>query len=284
MYAVPDEAAIWFGDLFAGDHLIDVYLRSDAAGMGGYNLPSKLVGAIGKALNKQLDASEGLRIFSPEFPQPQDQRYVLSEGTTMKDERPQRAILLTDSCTVDTVTGVRAGRRARGRLLFAPVIQAADRVSELRDRPIFGRFPLDAVETFEGGFADLSRCFMVDVRDVDPAARFAALSEQGAEELEVAWNAHAVRRGPLVAKRNAAKLAELLAADGVAERHNEDTGLVAELLGVAWRIEGGVLGAVDEALKRGDRPDEVCRRLMAELEALANVASEARDRLNQYQS
>ena len=108
----------------------------------------------------------------------------------MKHQAPNRAILLTDSCAVDTALTVdREGRRMRGRIQFAPVIPASDdaEIEALLTQPVYGRFPLPVCDTFEhGAVAELRYCFMADVRDVRANDRILALTADALEELEVA--------------------------------------------------------------------------------------------------
>jgi len=148
---------------------------------------------------------------------------------------------------------------------------------------VFGRFALPAGELFEGGIADLSRCFMVDVRDVDAGDRVASLGEDLVEGLEIAWNAASVRRGPLVARRNALKLAELLAGEGNLTTQKEmDASLVAEALGVAWRVEGRDLQRAAEAADRGELTDSVLEDLISDLLMMGELAQRAAERLSDY--
>lgn len=198
----------------------------------------------------------------------------------MKQDCPLRAILLSDSCTVDTALGTERGRRAQGRLLFAPIVPATEpQIVKLQTRRVFGRFPLpkDTDRHFAGGVAELRDCFMVDARAVRVADRFLTLSDLAAEDLEAAWDACATRRGPHVVEHNVARLAGSLSeGEGASQDDFDAVEMVAETLIAAWRLEGGVLRAAADSLT-GDKA--AVEQIVSELELLESFARIAHERL-----
>jgi hypothetical protein len=256
VYQEPDEQ-ISFGDIFESEHLIDVHARADTAALGGGPMEQTVAQKIAKAMSKELtDLGGGIPMYTP----------------------ANRAILLTDSCAVDTAMIVdRKGRRKRGRLLFAPVVLADEgEVERLLDQPQFDRFPLSPCDAFEhGAVAELRHCFMVDVRDLSEDDRITALDNEAAEDLEAAFAGYALRRGPLATERNVERLAELIAAEldpakleGVAE-------LIGEVLDVAWRLESAVDDVAGSELSR-----EKLDRLAGDLLTLEDVTRRARELLS----
>ncbi len=252
-------------------------------------MPRRLAERLAEAMNKPLPGNDAhVPLYSPKFPPGQDQSYVLAHGTPQES---RRAILLSDSCAVETAMAQqREGRRRRGRLLFAPIMDAPpEQIARLQERPVYGRFPLPPANDadgmdFQGGIAELGRSFTVDVRDVGTDDRIVSLDQPFSEQLEVAWNATAVRRGPLVVRRNALKLAELLARDGTVDEQEEiDAQLVADVLGIAWRIEGQALERVSEALEQNGPVDPVLTGLIDELRAVSSLAGQSAQRLEEYQ-
>jgi len=288
---------ISFGDVFESEHLIDVYAAGDTGALGGGPMPRGAAERLAKQVNRNLkdtgsellpvyspvleltDAdAESLPVYSPALDQHADKHHALAHGSNMKLEAPNRAILLTDSCAVDTALVVgRRGRRKRGRLLFAPVVPAtAEDIDRLGDEPVFGRFPLAACEAFgHGAIAELRYCFNVDVAEVRTTDRILALNDEAAEDLEVAWAAQTLRRGPLSTERNAERLTERLI-----ERGHGGAQSLAESLGEAidlgWLLESKLDAASDKSI---ELTSDLIEEVDAVLLSLESAARKARERL-----
>jgi hypothetical protein len=100
----------------------------------------------------------------------------------------------------------------------------------------------------------------------------------------VAWNAAAVRRGPLVVRRNALKLGQILAGDSAVEdQHEIDAMLVADTLGSAWRLEGWALAGAADAVDQSTAGPTDVEEVIAELRVVAELSARAADRLATYQ-
>jgi hypothetical protein len=280
VYRDPDER-VSFGDIFEREFFIDVHVDSKTSPLGGGPMDRRVADRIASQNHLELNdlESDEVLVFTPALGQLKEQFDVLARGSNMKLPAPNRAILLTDSCAVDTALVVdRHGRRKRGRLLFAPVVPAGDDdVARLTQKPVWGRFPLQKSTNFAGAVAELRYCFMVDVRDVLPEHRIVSLDEDGTEELEVAWNAYALRRGPLATERNAAKLSDSLRSD--ADTESDTVGpaeMIEEALNVAWRLEG----SLSEAAETPELDSTKLDRLATDLSELEEVARSARERLS----
>ena len=279
VYTTPAER-ISFGDIFQSDHLIDVHVGAEARALGGKPLQRTTVAKIARGNNLELiDSGDPLPVLSPAMSQHPDSFAVLARGSNMKHPGPNRAILLADSCAADTALVVdRQGRRSRGRLLFAPVVVPGpdDDIERLADQPVFGRFPLAKLDAVfpDGAIVELRYCFMADVRDIHAVDRILALTKVAAEDLEVAWSAVALRRGPLATGHVLRKLAEIT--DGDPPASERPARMLKDVMNVAWRIEGGSLA--DAAESPALDPDKVAR-LIADLEDLENAARAARDAL-----
>lgn len=278
VYREPDER-ISFGDIFESECLIDVYVAGDTRALGGGPMNRKAAEKIAKHNNLELtDHGDTLAVYTPAMKQHPDRFHVLGRGSNMKHESPNRAILLSDSCAADTALAVdRKGRRRHGRLLFAPVISAADdnEVERLLMPPVFGRFPLAKCTVFEhGAVAELRYCFMVDVQDVRADARILALTNEAAEDLEVAWSAYALRRGPLTTERNVEKLATIVAGDSDS-RIGGLPELIGEAINIAWRLEGDLADVAETA----SLDHEKVAQLASDLREMAEAARTAHERL-----
>jgi len=297
VYRDPGEE-ISFGDIFESDHLIDVYAAGDTRALGGGPMPRGGAERLAAAVNRELSDAESellpvyspklvltdtdselLPVYSPTVDQHADKHHALAHASNMKLQAPTRAILLTDSCAVDTALVVgRSRRRKRGRLLFAPVVPAAEGdVERLTDMPTFGRFPLAACDTFEhGAIAELRYCFNVDVAELRADDRILALTDDATEDLEVAWAAQTLRRGPLATERNAERLTERLQTlsygdpQGTAEA-------ISQAVDVAWLLESHLDAASDAA---SELTSETIQNLDAVLRRLEDAACEARRRLS----
>lgn len=280
MYRDPGER-ISFGDIFQSEHLIDVHVGAETRALGGKPLQRTTVAKIARGNNLELiDPGDPLPVYTPAMSQHPDSFAVLARGSNIKLEAPNRAVLIADSCAADTaLVRDREGRRSRGRLLFAPVVPPGkdDDIERLAKEPIFGRFPLAArTEIFpNGAIVELRHCFQVDVRDINAEDRILSLTEEILEDLEVAWNAHALRRGPLATEHVVSDLADLLK-EGFSQAE-ETAHAVLEALNIAWRLEGGSLSDVAESssLER-----EKLDRLVADLRELAEAARTAHERLS----
>jgi hypothetical protein len=275
---LDEKDRISFGDIFESGHLIDVHIRPDASALGGGPLPRKQAERIANQMNRgELAPGESIDVYTPALRQGPEQWHVLGNGVTMKLEGSPRAILLSDSCVVDTVLDVdRPDRRPRGRLLFAPVVRADDaKLASLTENKEFGRFPLAGEGDFPGGIIEMGQCFMVDWRGVDAKHRVLGLDEDAAEDLQVAWTAYALRRGPAAVQHSFLKFASLLAAEAAADRQPALDAIEAALV-VAWRLEGRALTAVaDAALGEPERLAAV----LDEVVELETAAHEAREQL-----
>jgi hypothetical protein len=281
VYRDPGEGPISFGDIFEGKHLIDVHARLQTRRLGGGNMPRTAAERIARAVNRPLsDPGETVPMYTPALPQrPEDFHVLAYGGATMKRDEPLRAILLSDSCAIDTALGTERGRRAQGRLLFAPMIPTTETAVEaLEEQPLFGRLPLTAAPgKFGWGTAELRDCFMVDARDVRKEDRILTLTADAAEDLEAAWDACALRRGPHVVEHNVTKLAHALAGeDGDAEEQAGAVEMIQRTLVVAWRLEGGLLRAAADS----PVPDKAAlKQIVAELKELEESARAAHERL-----
>lgn len=285
VYRDPGEDPISFGDVFECDYLIDIHCRANTRALGGGDMQRTTAEKLARAESRSLEPGDPVPVYSPLLPPRRESSYVLGSGTTMKLKAPVRAILISDSCAVDTALGVdREGRRPDGRLLFAPLVPAtALQLQKLTDPPIFGRFPLIRLaesDDHDGAVAELRCCFMVDARDVDKKDRILALTAEAAEDLEVAWDAYALRRGPQAVEHNVGKLARRLGRDPDSRAIEDAMDALERALESAWRLEGGALRRAAATREGADlaTPEEVAR-LMAELQDLERLAREARERL-----
>jgi hypothetical protein len=284
VYRDPGER-ISFGDIFQSEHLIDVHVGAEARALGGKPLQRTTVAKIARGNNLELiDPGDPLPVYTPAMSQHPDSFAVLARGSNMKLEAPNRAVLIADSCAADTALVLdREGRRSRGRLLFAPVVPPGedDDIERLAKKPSFGRFLLAArTELFpNSAIVELRHCFQVDVRDINAEDRILSLTNEALEDLEVAWNAHALRRGPLATEHAVSDLAGLLKEEP--SQAEETAHAVLEALNVAWRLEGGSLRDVTESssLER-DKLD----RLADDLRELEKAARTANERLSDGRS
>lgn len=283
MYRDPGEYPISFGDIFEGDHLIDVHARRETRPMGGGDMPRKTAERMSDVVNRPLiDSAQTVPVYTPALsPAPESFHALAFGGQRMKQDAPLRAILLSDSCAVDTALGTERGQRTQGRLLFAPIAPATEaQVTKLKGRRKFGSFPLpeDAKLHFEGGIAQLKDCFMVDARDVLVEDRLLSLCDEAAAELEAAWDACALRRGPHVVEHNVAKLARSLA-DGEADADTvSSVEMIAQTLIMAWRLEGGLLRAAADS---PEHDESMLQQLVVELKELEESARTAHERLTE---
>jgi hypothetical protein len=282
VYRDPAEDPVSFGDIFEGPHLIDVHAKLETRPLGGGDTPRVTTERILKKFNRPLTGSDAeVPIYSPALPPLKMSFHALAfGGERMKEDGPLQAIMLSDSCAIDTALGKERDRRPQGRLLFAPIVRATEaQITKLEETGVFGRFSLPAADQppFTGGVAELRDCFMVDARDVSAKDRVLALTDDAADDLEAVWDACALRRGPHAVAHNVAKLARALAGDGGnPEDEAEKVEVIIEALTVAWRLEGGVLRAAADS--RGLEP-AVIQQIVDELEELEKLARAAREGL-----
>jgi hypothetical protein len=286
----PEEHVL-FGDVFAADWLLDIFVRDDTRLIGGGELPANLVPKLGKWMNTELPA-EPIGLYSPVFASKEVDRYALSHASFLPDADVHHAILVSDSCLAATalVQG-RAKRSVSGRLLFAPVRGVCETdYDKLQGEVDFGRLPLPGHATLpDYPVAELRQCFMADAIHLKAHtdARVLACTEGLAETLGAHWTAYAARRGPVAYERNTLKLAYLLAGGQQPEEDDERvTDTIADVLDCAWALEGAGLEAVsaaEEAVRLDEEParEHVAQRLddlvarLRELSVLAARSAEA---------
>jgi hypothetical protein len=275
MYVAP-RADVLFGDVFEASYLYDVHLQGDAARLTQGQFPK----AAPLSGNFYTEPSDKLPL-NGDVVRAHGRSGREVQGREHRDSHdlPGRAVLLSDDCHIPTAYGHRPDRtQARGRLLFAIVIPAdGDEIREVARSANFGRFALPAAELLvEGGIAELRRTFLVRARDVHPDHRIVSLDEKARSRLERRWNAHVCRRGPEASLQNARKVGRLLAGDS--EPTPEQVAAVERLwhtLDLAWDFEGRTMRAASEALEAGLSADAPLSQIVADLEGLSVLASEA---------
>jgi hypothetical protein len=180
--------------------------------------------------------------------------------------------------------GVDRNRRPQGRLLFAS-FHTLDRPAfdDLVAMPAFDRLPVEGLSGIGFGVIDLTKQFMVDVRDVDLATRTAKLSEADARELLVRLAAFGCRRGPLAALKSAERFAEFLAGgkgSTPSEAVKQACIQIARVVGDCWTLEGEPLDRAGESIETGGNPSELIGNLVA---ALRSVAASSNAAVNQLE-
>ena len=276
MYVTPS-GDVEFGDVFSAEWLFDVHVRGDAVPLKPFDCPA----------GKRRPAVTGYAKAQPTS----NRDLVLAHG------QPRRAIVVSDSCEVESVLI----RRRRGRLIFAAVDAWPGDAAEA-DKALtsgnFRRHPLPPADGFAGGVALFESLFAVGHDAVTASAdhsRVARLDDDAVVDLEIRWNAYSTRRGPRTHADNARKLAVLLSADGDAaaldslldpesgvEPDSLDVAaanLVAQTLTAAWDIEGRVLNAMADALEARERAEQSRDELTARLTELENLARTAQEAL-----
>ena len=251
MYSTP-AGPPGFGDILDADWFHSAYVRRDAVSLAAG--PALLGG--GRAW-QEAEASP-------------------SRDTLLAHGRRVRAILLNDPCEIDSVLGHRGG----SRLLVAGLAEWSSDASSwleagrLRD---FRRHLLPPGDGFEGAVVQFSSLFLVVDRCIQDARRLWSLDRGAQVNLEVAWEAYAVRRGPKAVADNSRKLAAILTAPGdevIARDVLTDPNLespeatavknaVGGALEAAWEIEGARLNDVAdtvELLLQGSYSEEDLRR------------------------
>jgi hypothetical protein len=249
-----------FGDLFAADYFYDLVVRHDVHSLAGVQVGApfgeRLATNLSRQLNRTVASDNGrINLYAREVPQGREEDLVLAHG-----RRWSRAVVLSDDCALEEIF-VREDDRSRskvqGRIMFAPISDAdekdLDQVAESRP---YDRFALPSAQGWAGGIAEFRRPFTVDARDVDVNDRKLRPDPELLNLMSAAWSAFTVRHGPLVAARNASKLAELLIRRGIPEEKARAVGgAVAQIIGTIWSFEATDLEAIDEALK-GRRDEE----------------------------
>lgn len=260
---IPARATPGFGDILSAEWFHSAFIRKDA-----------------RPLAPGPQAAGGAPTWRAAEPAP-NRDLLLAHG------RGCPVILIGDPCEIESVLMNRGGNR----LLVAGITpwneQAQQWLAEGRQRD-FRRHLLPPEDGYAGGVVQFGMIFDVARESVADAQRDWSLESGAQVNLEVAWEAYAVRRGPRAVADSARKLAALLTADGdevIAEdvlagtvptttEADEARALVEEALGVAWDIEGALLNDVSDALERGVR-----RAITAD--ELRTETSERREALGQ---
>lgn len=199
-------------------------------------------------------------------------------------------MVLSDDCILEKAIGGEGRPTRSQRILFAPVVEAAqDEAAELEGEN-FGRFPLlsDTVNPMPA-IVELRRCFMVDSRDVAAALSEGAfvvrsLTDDTLAKLAIRWSAYSIRRGPFVASDNAEKFAEALIEKGRSTESEalEVATLLAEVVGAAWVFEGRSLEGAGAMADTGTNDvDLVLQDLITDLEELQRATAAALRRSRQ---
>ena len=154
------------------------------------------------------------------------------------------------------------------------------------------RYPLpeqqDLEPPFDGGVIDFQRVASVFWRDfftLQPLYRF---DDERKRDLQMRWNAHTSRRGPLVAAQGALDLAKMLTsnsaaelaslredADATAKLDHDVVGIIDAWKGLSygnWLLEGPPIDELAERLNSDGDYQAVARRI---LKALHRVRSDA---------
>lgn len=253
MYLLPADGPILFGDIFVADWLNDAWLEEDAERLGKFTAQGRFDAYGAHAVTEQSG-------------------WMLAHGRL-----PKAAILLNDDCYVESVLE----RNRRGRLQLAPVFALPDDPVERGVRlntAAFTRFPLPPAAEFAGGVADLSCTFGIQIKNRNVGARFTGqrtlrLDDYGRGLLEARWGAHAARRGPVVARTVADKLAELLDDSQQANAKRA----IERLLARIWSGEGAIPDLIDTGVEAGRPVDEILADILSRAEA---IEAEARDSVN----
>jgi hypothetical protein len=259
---VPAEGQLEFGDIFSARWFFDAYLRRDAVPLVEFQ------GRGGSRAWRRAEPSSSRDL-------------VFTHG------QQRAALLLSDDCEIETILR----RGGRSRLVFAAVeqlpVDASDATKALESRA-FRRFGLRRADAFAGGIVEFQQLFAVSSDAVlkaddgiDP--RVARLNPEARLQLEMRWNAYAVRRGPLTHLDNAEKLARLLSSDGDAEKlraltarsedptpdHQAAALAIVAAMNAAWDIEGAVFNKLGEAYERGDEASAIRNEIVENLRGLA---------------
>jgi hypothetical protein len=90
-----------FGDIFEAPLLLDIFVREDAALMGGGTLPPTSAVRFGKWMSTQLEP-ESIELYSLGLTPKAEARLALAHASFLPDAATRRAILVSDSCLTTT--------------------------------------------------------------------------------------------------------------------------------------------------------------------------------------
>lgn len=285
MYRLPAaDERLGFGDVILAPWLFDLYLREDAG-----------------ALVPQAIGGRTVLVKLPE--PPEVDREGRKDGVLAASDyrefafghgNSRRAIILTDDCEMESLQG-RGGRDARGRIVMAAIKDATDAEAASVPSLKYGQFGLPSYgDDFPAGIINLEAAFAVHitalVNEQDPPThkRLISLDATGQRELAERWCAHATRHGPLVAKREAGKFANLLTANGdrdIADRlddpadplvphldHQAAARAIVAAAKAMWRLEGSVLDEIADAWAERQLPDAHTTKVIESLRTIRLAA------------
>ncbi len=257
-----------FGDVCAGRFLADVRANSDT-------IPVFMV-------------PDNDHIFS--FPVYRQSVRETSRLVVTAGQRQTRAVVVSDSCSVETALG-RGARKARGRIWFAPLrkLSKPGELKEIEATPdAYGRFLLGADADSEHRWVvELQSAFPVEAKSVREAVELAdahfvlyRVEPDEAESLRARWAAVGVRCGPLVARDNTEHFLDALESHGVppGQAMRAARALV-DVAAAGWVFEGSSLEAAGD-LREGASTDRVITAvdgLLAELGVLGERVRNAVD-------
>lgn len=282
MYRVlPTTDRLGFGDVISADWLFDLYLRHDAVAL------------------KWEDRKQGRVWFlnaKPDQERAAGKDDVLSHyDEALGSGNPRLAIILTDDCEMETF---HKRRTSAGRILFAGIRSATPaEITEALASDTYRRFvlPPDTTSRFAGGIVELQRMFSVSLPSLttDPLVhtRIVGLDLGAQTELSQYLCAHVTRHGPLVARKESAKLAMMMSANGDAaavadfkkagstrapeSAHAEIATALTKAMFEAWALEHGPLNFVSDAWEHGDSPDASVAEVMAQVERARDAFNDA---------
>jgi hypothetical protein len=282
MYRVlPTTDRLGFADVISADWLFDLYLRHDAVALKWEDRKQGRVWFLNAAPDKERAAGKD---------------DVLSHADeALGSGNPRQAIILTDDCEMQTF---HERRTSSGRILVAAIRPAsADEIASAQSSDVYRRFvlPPDAAIGFAGGIVELQRLFSVSLPSLttDPKVhtRLVGLDPDAQTSLAQYLCAHVTRHGPLVARKESAKLAMMLSAAGNSEvvadfkkagttrvpdaAHAEIATAVTQALFEAWALEHGPLNFVSDAWERGDAPAASIAQVRAQVERARNAFDNA---------
>lgn len=282
MYRVlPTTDRLGFGDVISADWLFDLYLRHDAVALKWEDRKQGRVWFLNAMPDKERAAGKD---------------DVLSHyDEALGSGNPRQAIILTDDCEMETF---HKRRTSAGRILFAAIRSATPaELAEADTGDVYRRFvlPPDASIGFAGGIVELQRIFSVSLPSLTttPAvhSRLVALNADAQTALAQYVCAHVTRHGPLVARKESAKLAMMMSADGDAAvvadfkkagstrapetAHAEIATALTKAMFEAWALEHGPLNFVSDAWERGDAPGASVAEVKAQVERARDAFNDA---------
>jgi hypothetical protein len=282
MYRVlPVTDRLGFGDVIFADWLYDLYLRHDAVAL-------------------KWEDQKGRRVWiknvAPDAERQPGKDGVLSHADeAIGSGNPRQAIILTDDCEMETL---QERRTSSGRILFAAIRPATPaEFAEAQASDTYRRFvlPPDTAIGFAGGIVELQRIFSVSLPSLatDPLVhkRLVALDPDAQTALAQYVCAHVTRHGPLVARKESAKLAMMMSANGDAAvvadfkktgstrapetAHAEIATALTKAMFEAWALEHGPLNFVSDAWERGDAPGASVAEVKAQVERARDAFNDA---------